>query len=254
MDGIEKKIGDSLGPINERIALLYERICFIAKHIEGIKSQEKKTQSDELHELFAALAKAQSEMGVAGENSLNPYFKSNYADLAAIIKASRPALSKHNLCVVQQIVSNSSQQNMLHTILGHSSGQWIESRMRILPTKSDIQSLGSYITYLKRYSYAAIIGVVSSREDDDGEKAMEEDRKEATKGTALNRQYAQPKGVLPTITKEQLEEMQYELQEYPDIAEDVLHGFKIQALGDMPKSKFQVAINRIREIKKIREE
>ena len=52
------------------------------------------------------------------------------------------------------------------------------SKMRILPAKTDIQSMGSYITYLRRYSYWALIGVTVSDEDDDGEVAMMPHREE----------------------------------------------------------------------------
>lgn len=210
------------------------------------------SRSVELNELFSALSKAQSEMKIAGTTSENPYFKSSYADLAEIVKASRPALTKNGLSVLQQIIPNDDGQNLLITILGHSSGQWIETRMRILPAKPDIQSLGSYITYLRRYSYASIIGVVASGEDDDGEIAVLPHRESAAKGTALNTKYNPKEQSYESITKEQLQELHYELEEFPDIAEMILEGMKIQNLSDLPKSKFLVSVNRIREIKKIR--
>jgi len=125
--------------------------------------------------------------------------------------------------------------------------------MRILPSKPDIQNLGSYITYLRRYAYSSIIGVVSANEDDDGELAVYEDRKVASKGVALNRKYNPKEQTYETITKEQLEEIEYELTSYPDITEMVLDGLKIQSLADIPKSKFLAAINRVRDIKQVRD-
>ena len=210
------------------------------------------SRSESLNELFAALAKSQAEMKTAGLNAQNPYFKSAYADLAEIVRVSRPALTKNGLSVIQQIMPNDDGQNILHTILAHSSGQWIETRMRILPSKPDVQSLASYITYLRRYSYAAIVGVVSADEDDDGEVAVHAEREVFAKGTALNTKYNPKEQSYETITKEQLEELEYELAEYPDIASQVLEGLKIQSLADMPKSKFLVSTKRIREIKNTR--
>jgi len=125
----------------------------------------------ELNELFDALAKAQSEMEEAKTDSNNTFFKSNYADLASIIRASRKFLAKNGLSVVQP-VRTVQDKRYLFTRLGHASGQWIEGGIPLSPTKEDIQSLGSYITYLRRYCYAAMVGVVASGEDDDGEKAM----------------------------------------------------------------------------------
>src|SRR6266404_1785862 len=209
-------------------------------------------ESLDLKELFAALAKAQSEMRVAGLSSENPFFKSRYADLADIVRASRPALTKYGLSVIHQILPNEDGANILHCILCHSSGQFMRTSMRILPVKNDIQSLGSCITYLKRYTYAAITGVITSDEDDDGELVMGSVREETKKGTSLNTKYNPKEESHITITREQLEELEYELAEYTDITEMVLNGLKIHALADMPKSKFITAINRVREIKESR--
>ena len=209
-------------------------------------------QSEDLKELFAALAKAQAEMRIAGLSSENPYFKSRYADLADVVRASRPALTKYGLSVIHQILPNEDGASILHCILCHSSGQFIRTSMRILPVKNDIQSLGSCITYLKRYTYAAICGVISSEDDDDGEIVMADVREETKKGTSFNTKYNPKEEPHITITREQLEELEYELAEYTDITEMVLSGLKIHALADMPKSKFMTAINRIREIKESR--
>lgn len=127
-------------------------------------------KSNETNELFKAMSLAQSEMKVAGKDSQNPFFKSSYANLQSIIEASRPSLCKNGLSVMQQIVPQDGQDYLV-TMLCHSSGQWISSQMRITPVKSDVQSLGSYITYLRRYCYAALVGVYDGTEDDDGNNA-----------------------------------------------------------------------------------
>lgn len=226
--------------------------------IDNLKSQiasltYQPSRSDDLKELFTALAKAQSEMKTAGLNAENPYFKSAYADLAEIVRVSRPALSKNGLSVIQQILPNEDGQNILHCILAHSSGQWIETRMRILPAKNDVQSMASYITYLRRYSYAAIVGVVTADEDDDGEKAVHDIRKDIHKGTSLSTKYNPKEQSFETITKEQLEELEYELAGYPDLADEIIEKLHLQSLADLPKSKFLASIYRIREIKGLRE-
>ena len=114
-------------------------------------------QTSQLNELFAALSKAQNEMDAAGLDAKNPFFKSKYATHAELVRASRPALTKHGLSVIQQVTVQ-EEFHVLLTKLCHASGQWVQSRMKINPPKQDVQSLGSYITYLKRYCYAAIEG------------------------------------------------------------------------------------------------
>lgn len=216
------------------------------------EKDHKPTQSFEINELASALAKAQAEIEIAGKKETNPFFKSKYADLAEIIRASRPALTKNGLAVMQQIVDEDGL-TMLNTILTHSSGQWIKSTLRILPTKSDIQSFGSCITYNRRYAYASLLAIAVSDEDDDGEAAVYTERQVFAKGTSLNTKYNPKENQPEPITKEQREELEYELAAYPDLTEMILDGFKIRSIADMPKNKFLPAVQRIREIKNARE-
>ena len=144
----------------------------ISEEKKNVVVEEKKSiksyESECLNELYSALSKAQEEMEVAIRNNSNPFYKSRYSDFAAVVKASRIYLTKNNLSVIQRILSNGTNNMYLYTRLCHASGQWIESKMPINPPKSDIQSIGSYITYLRRYTYSAIVGVATSDEDDDG--------------------------------------------------------------------------------------
>src|SRR6266850_4667884 len=206
-----------------------------------IDSNYPPSRSSDIKDLAIALAKAQGEMPIAGLNKQNPYFKSRYADLTSVVTAARPALAKHGLSVVQNILRNDEGQSVLHTILLHSSGQFIESRMLINPPKPDIQTVSSFTTYLKRMAYASLVGVVTGEEDDDGEIAVSESRETFAKGTALNTKYNPKEQSYETITAEQREELEYELAEYPDIAELVLNGLKLQSIADMPKNKYHAS-------------
>jgi len=143
--------------------------------ITSIPVEEDSSESQSLDKLYAALSKAQLEMLPAKTGSSNPFFKSKYADLASIVKASRKALGINGLAVIQRIIRSGSAGMTLMTRLCHASGQWIESSMTVNPPKQDIQSLGSYLTYLRRYTYSAIVGVVASEEDDDGAAATGRD-------------------------------------------------------------------------------
>jgi hypothetical protein len=238
--------------IQEKFDTMARSMQLIVDEIDRQKIMPRPNRSKDVNELYAAMAKAQSDMDVAYMSSENPYFKNKYADLTEIVRVSRPALTKNGLAVLQQILPNDEGQNVLYTILTHSSGQFIESAMKVLPQKTDVQSIGSYITYLRRYCYATLIGVVVSDEDDDGEVAVAETRRLVAKGTAINTKYSPGENRLETITKEQLEELEYELSEFPDLATQVLEGLRIQNLADMPKSKFLVGLTRIREIKQTR--
>jgi hypothetical protein len=132
---------------------------------------DKIYQSDQINELATALALAQGEMECASKDSANPFFKSKYAALPEIIKASRPYLSKHGLST-SQLTDFEGDKIFLITQLSHKSGQWMRSWYTVNPVKHDPQGIGSAVTYARRYSYSCITGVVASDEDDDGEQAQ----------------------------------------------------------------------------------
>ncbi len=130
------------------------------------------SQSELINELAAALSKAQGEMQAAIKDKINPFFKSSYADLGSVWDAARPVLSKYGLCVMQttELAADRNQVIMV-TTLAHTSGQWMKSFLPLNPSKNDSQGMGAAITYLRRYSLSAIVGVVCD-EDDDGETAV----------------------------------------------------------------------------------
>ena len=127
-------------------------------------------KSESITHLAAALAKAQSEMPVAVFDATNPFLKSKYASLGAVIQASRPILAKHKLSLVQFPISDANGIGV-ESVLAHESGEFVSDRILIPLTeekgKSKVQSAGSTLTYLRRYSWASILGMYSD-EDSDG--------------------------------------------------------------------------------------
>ena len=125
-------------------------------------------KSDKIDKLAAALAKAQSEMKGAEKKSVNPFFNSGYADLHTVIESSFPHLTKYGLSVIQ---GNDSKPGefFVTTMLLHESGQWIRSKLKMPIEKVTAQSIGSTITYGRRYGLSAITGI--GQYDDDGNAA-----------------------------------------------------------------------------------
>ena len=126
-------------------------------------------RSEHINDLSAALAKAQHEVENASKSSVNPHFKSKYADLAEILNTVRPVFSSHGIAIVQ-MPSFESGLASVETLLTHSSGQWISNTCSAPVGKQDAQGVGSAITYLRRYSLAAFAGV--AQEDDDGNSSI----------------------------------------------------------------------------------
>lgn len=142
--------------------------------VEIIKEVGTKVNFDNANEVAAALANFNLEMENIAKNAKNPFFKSSYLDLSAIANTVRPLLAKHGLSVIQYPIDDENGRISVNTVLLHKSGQKIEfPGIWVKPSKlGDVQVLGSIITYLKRYSIAAILFVAGCEEDDDGEKAV----------------------------------------------------------------------------------
>lgn len=138
--------------------------------------------SPELGELAAALVAAQGAFTAVPKGSTNPFFKSKYAGLPAVVEAASPILVEHGLAVTQ-LLGHDSDGDTLTTTLLHKSGQFLSDTMHLRPVKDDPQAQGSATTYGRRYAYMAILGLVAD-EDDDGNAGSTRSRKPAPKPAA----------------------------------------------------------------------
>ena len=119
-------------------------------------------KSESITELAKALSTFQSQLKPVKKDAVNPFFKSHYATLEAIWETIREPLSKNGLSVTQTF----DGYGPVETTLMHSSGEWVGSILLIKPVKEDPQGVGSAISYARRYSLSAILGVVSDEDDD----------------------------------------------------------------------------------------
>jgi hypothetical protein len=130
---------------------------------------EFKISSDTIGAISEALAKAQGSMGKAIKDSLNPHFRSKYADLASIMDASQKPLSENHLSFSSSITIVDGL-NILVGTLSHSSGEWMRSYIPLVMMKQDMQGMGAAISYARRFALAALCGVAVS--DDDAESVV----------------------------------------------------------------------------------
>lgn len=129
--------------------------------------------------LWAALARAQTEIeNVSKNKTVKVRMKSGgeytyeYATLDAVLDSIRKPLAKNELSVVQFLIQTAPGKMSLRTTIGHSSGEELNSDMPIV-VESDgdrmrpMQSLGSAITFARRYSLQNMF-MLSADDDDDG--------------------------------------------------------------------------------------
>jgi hypothetical protein len=119
--------------------------------------------------LNAALAAAQAAMSPALKDAKNPHFRSSYATVSAVLEAVLTAYNDNGLNVSQHAGWDDGLVT-LTTVVGHTSGQWMESTCCApLGGRKDAQAVGSAITYLRRYALQSIAGLPVN--DDDGNAA-----------------------------------------------------------------------------------
>ena len=150
-------------------------------------------KSDKINNLTKALLQFHKEIGKIAKTSTNPFFKSKYADLPSILDAINEPLTNAGLVIV-----SIPDADGLTTLLLHSeSGEYISANAIMKPIKNDPQSIGSAITYQRRYSIGSILNL-NIDNDDDGNKA------------SIKAEQQQPKDVVPhkpSITPKLMEKM-----------------------------------------------
>jgi len=129
-------------------------------------------QSENIDQVIIALCAVQAELRPAVRKSENPFFHSKYAPLDAVWDVVRVPMAKHGLAVAQHFVITPEGTCALVTTLGHKSGQFIRGYYPVGAKSADPQHVGSAVTYARRYSLSAMLGVVSPEEDDDGNGTM----------------------------------------------------------------------------------
>lgn len=159
-------------------------------------------KSETVGALAAALAKAQGAMAAAKKDSSNPQFRSQYADLAAIVEAIRKPLADNELSYCQIPGTTPDGLILVETILMHASGEWISGTLAMQPTmikqggqvvgippeERTPQVTGSCIQYARRYSLQSVVGIPADT-DDDGNAASGN----GTQPAQAQRKAAEPK-------------------------------------------------------------
>lgn len=138
-------------------------------YFENPTNRPKRSQS--LSRIGAALAKAQGQIINAEKTRESMY--GAYSTLAATWDAIRKPLSENEIAVYQRPLVMGDRQYMA-TMLIHSSGEFIDDSILEMRSESNgrmnaMQALGSAVTYARRYTLQAALGIAP--EDDDAQGA-----------------------------------------------------------------------------------
>lgn len=208
-------------------------------------------KSESIASLAKSLAAAQGKIENASKNAENPAFKrgnktSTYADLAEVLNTIREVFSSVGLSYVQ-FPSFDSGIASVETILMHESGEWVSSVASAPVSKQDAQGVGSAVTYLRRYSLAAMAGI--AQEDDDANGAV---------GMADNKPSGKPANKLQapsnaTIGDDEFKTINDLLDETQSDKVAFCKAYKVDSVSALPLAMFSHAVGKLQEKKKQQE-
>lgn len=132
----------------------------------GRASQDAASQNREAN---AAFVKAQSEFEAIAFDKQNPHFRSKYASLTAVLKATLPALNRHGIALTS-LTAIEGENIVVQTRLVYGGETFMDAVWPVGKVGTPPQQLGSALTYARRYTLQSILGV-AAEEDDDGNAA-----------------------------------------------------------------------------------
>lgn len=153
-----------------------------------------------------------------------------YARFEDIVGTIMPTLAEHGFGLSFRTAEAASKV-IVTCHLSHKDGH-SESTEYAFPydgsgNKNAIQAIASAISYGKRYTMNALLGIATRDEDDDGKAA----------------------GALLNIDEDQVEDLTAMMKERGVTTDQFLAGMKIASVADLPKARFNEAVGRLRAVK-----
>jgi len=178
----------------------------------------------------------------------NAETKEEYADLEAIIEATREALSANKVFFTQLVDTGENQEKIIRTRISRGN-QWILAKDRVVPIRDDPRTTDSLIQYAKRQAAMSMLGIAGRNDlqDDDGVRVLNAERKNFEKGTRVY----EPHSETELLSKDQIDELAHELDDsgMPDIIQDIFKTYRVEALSDLPRKSYREIIDKVRLIK-----
>ncbi|WP_208438217.1 ERF family protein, partial [Bartonella taylorii] len=129
-----------------------------------IALREKEIERQNYERFASDLSNMQIEYQQIQKNSTNTHTNSQYATLDQYIDAVKNTLAKHRFALFSRIKEQSSDNIIIEMTLTHPSGNKISTEGKFpydtKGCKSNIQSVGSAITYARRYLLGMLLNVV----------------------------------------------------------------------------------------------
>jgi hypothetical protein len=189
-------------------------------------------QSESVAGLMKALAEAQGLIQNVTKASLNPHFKSAYADMAAVRSATFEVLSSKGIAILQPVECTDGKVTVTTEL--RFGDEFKRAPLSFPLGQPNIQAFGSLVSYLKRYGLMSMITLAAEDDDDDGNKA-----KDATNGSKS------APGVTGPVSPAQAEEIRQAIVEVAADLPRFLRTFNIEKVEDMPAARYPEAMHKL---------
>lgn len=136
-------------------------------------------RSEQFSNISNALMKFQKEVKPIPKSADNPFFHSKYADLSTIMELIKIPLDNSGLLVIQSLSTEANIVTVLTTVI-HTTGEWVETEVKLPSKELTPQGFGSAITYGRRYGLSALL-FLATEEDDDGNASSKNDAVNSSK-------------------------------------------------------------------------
>ena len=183
--------------VDQEVVNQKEEIERLTKEVEELKKvlKEGKVEnhiffghSKDMSDIDKGMIEFHKKLEAIDRSGNNTFLKYKYATLDDILSEVNPKLAEEGLYIMQFPINIGENELAIRTMLRSNSGQFIVYDSVGFKYRADIQLLGSFITYIKRYALSAILAVNLSEDTDCGE----------TKTPAENSQQAETTSNTPT--------------------------------------------------------
>lgn len=158
---------------------------------------------EQIAEMLDDYAKYFEEVTNPENSASNPFFKSKYSPLSEVLNTVRPLLGQYGFGILQSPKMSSAGLVQVQTIMTHRSGATISfPSIEARPAKADVQGIMSIITYLRRASVNAILGVCGEPDDDGNSNSNKDKAKKPPVKDPLTPEQAEARKVLIQLCSE----------------------------------------------------
>lgn len=238
---------------NMRVQQVYSDITSTLQNkLDQISTRTNDLESADTDLIATAFAAAQLEYpSYIGPNRDGKFLKSQYTDIPGLRRAIMPILAKHGLAFRQSTDRRVDGTLILISTLSHSSGQFYSSKETITPENGTQRAYNTEKKNIRRQQMMALLQCdpFMDADDDDGEGEAESNNQVPLYKKALHDDVDLSKHSYMTITPEQIDQIETELDGWPDLAKSFFKAFEIKRVADLRRSQYDTAFKDLLRIK-----